>query len=286
VRKIILVCAGVIIFTAGSAMAGTWTTYDKPGATYYTSFNGIDGDNIAGSSSNGNFLYNMTSQTWTSLNVPGTARHISGSYIVGFYGPDLYKGFLYNGTAWTMLKAPEADITYANGVDSTNVVGSYRNASSQDWYGFLYNGTDWTTLSIPVGWSTQAFGIDGSNIVGQYSDASNWYHGFLYNGTTWTILDMPGALRTYIQDICGSNLVGYYWDAASVKRGFLYDGTTWTTLDAPGAIETYAYSISGDNIVGYYKDTAGKYHGFIYEIPEPATVLLIGLGGLMLRKRR
>jgi len=40
---------------------------------------------------------------------------------------------------------------------------------------------------------------------------------------------------------------------------------------------TLAYGIDGDRIVGYYHDGSG-YHGFVYVIPEPATLLLLGLG--------
>ena len=36
----------------------------------------------------------------------------------------------------------------------------------------------------------------------------------------------------------------------------------------------------GDKIVGYYGDASWSFHGFVYTIPEPGTVLLLGLGGL------
>jgi hypothetical protein len=60
---------------------------------------------------------------------------------------------------------------------------------------------------------------------------------------------------------------------------FLYDGSTWTTLYMWGI----PYGIDGSTIVGSYEDGSGS-HGFIYEIPEPATLLLFGLGAVILRK--
>jgi len=48
---------------------------------------------------------------------------------------------------------------------------------------------------------------------------------------------------------------------------------------------TQAYGISGSSIVGSYSDSSGT-HGFVYTIPEPATLLLFALGGLVLRKHK
>ncbi len=43
--------------------------------------------------------------------------------------------------------------------------------------------------------------------------------------------------------------------------------------------------IDGLNLVGAYSDDYG-WHGFVYTIPEPATLLILGLGGLAIRHRR
>ena len=109
-KKSIAICVMIVLFTAGYAMAD-WTTIDFPGA-YYTEVYDIDGSNIVG-------CYEIASG-------------------------DRY-GFLYNGTTWTTLVAPEARITSAE---------------------------------------TCAFGSNGSNIVGFYYGASGGMRGFLYNGTT------------------------------------------------------------------------------------------------------
>jgi hypothetical protein len=218
-----------------------WTTIDEPGVSN-TYISGIDGSNLVGSSK----LYNMTTQTWTTLNVPGNIYGISGNNLVGNYSID-----------------------YGNS------------------YGFLYNQTaqTWVPLSAPGGSNhTWARGIDGDNIVGFYQDAFGKTRGFLYDGTNWTVLDEPLATDTYVYGIDGINLVGTYV-ASDEYHGFLYNGTTWITLDMPGAHATYIYGISGSNLVGIYDDGSGNYHGFSYEIPEPATIFLLGFGVILAGKK-
>ena len=107
-------------------------------------------------------------------------------------------------------------------------------------------------------------------------------------GYMYTKLDVPGASSTYGYAIDGSNIVGWYEDGGGNNHGFNYDisTNTYTTLDVPGAADTYAHSIDGGNIVGWYVAHGGGIYGFLAAIPEPATLSLLSLGGLILLRRR
>jgi hypothetical protein len=280
-KKLISICAAIMFFGAGYARASTWTTLDYPGAR------------------------------WTE------ARGISSSNVVGCYGDGWGNshGFLYNGTSWTTLDYPGAQGTSAFGISGSNIVGAY-----QDYFdgtrGFLYNDGTWTTLDYPGAFRTEVVGISGSTIVGRYIDSITSGHqlGFLYNDVTWTTLDYPGSQVTYPRGISGSSVIGAYQDNNDEMHGFLYNDGTWTTLGYPGAFNASAIDgnniinyrqlynlttgslttldvpgtingISGSSVVEYYWDSSDKSHGFIDTIPEPATLLLLGLGAVMLRRK-
>ena len=65
---------------------------------------------------------------------------------------------------------------------------------------------------------------------------------------------------------------------------------TFSLIDHPNAGDsayqgTYVNGIEGSNIVGYYSDSNGVSVGFV-AVPEPGTLLLLGLGGLLLGRCR
>ena len=296
--QVLLILA--VLCAAGTTQAN-WVTLDFPGAERTYAY-GIDGQTIVGrhqdiSGRSHGFIYDGT--TWTSLDFPGAqdtqVYGIEGSRIVGRCNDaDGTHGFLYDGNEWTKFDGPEAFITAASGIEGPTIVGFYIVSVPEpvllEAYGFSFDGEDLTTIAKPGATFTQILDIDSGNMVGV---ADN--RGFLYDGATWTNVDHPaGPWGSAARGIDGDNIVGTYTgygDSADglpgkelAYHGFFFDGANMHTLDFPGSLQTYPMGIDGLNIVGSYTDAFGT-HGFIYTIPEPATVLLLALGGLALVRR-
>jgi len=197
----------------------TWTTIDYPGS-YGTCPADIDGSNIVGmyykypGDVPHGFLYDGT--TWTCLPHPGAG--IDGGNIVGSFldGMCTSHGYIYDGTTCTTLDHPAGILgTNANGIDGSNIVGTYYCGWPE---GFLYDGTTWTTLDgMPF-----PNDIDEGRIVGSLGN----YTGFLFDGTSLTILVYPGAWNTVASGIDGDSIVGVYHHYDLGIHGFLYQPET------------------------------------------------------------
>jgi hypothetical protein len=85
-------------------------------------------------------------------------------------------------------------------------------------------------------------------------------------------------------------VVGTYTDANGVNHGFVDSGGVYTTFDGvPGAPMNLIQGINNsEQIVGFaVTDNIGTTEGFVSSVPEPASLLLAGLGliAVVIRKR-
>lgn len=101
--------------------------------------------------------------------------------------------------------------------------------------------------------------FDGSLVFGSEYFGGNYDGG---NAFVWDEINGTRLLKDFLEDDYGLNLTG--WDLRSVS----------------------ATDASGNIITGYGINPQGQGELWIATIPEPATLLFFGIGGLLLRKRK
>jgi len=146
---------------------------------------------------------------------------------------------------------------------------------------------------------------DTGQIVGYARDDSGYYsmyHAVLFDNTgggdNIDLGAMPGFERSYAESINNNGQIVGYMDGigggSSGSRAVLFDPTgngenvDLNTLIHPdsGWLLKIALDINDDGwIVGYGFNPDGSEHAYLL-VPEPATLLLFGLGGLALLRRR
>jgi uncharacterized membrane protein len=94
-------------------------------------------------------------------------------------------GFLYNGTAYTVLKYPGAFASYGAGISSSGLIDGYdQPTSALTENGFKHDGSTYTLVVPPGALTSAAFGInDNGQIVGTYQDTSGNFDAFIPGST-------------------------------------------------------------------------------------------------------
>jgi probable HAF family extracellular repeat protein len=188
--------------------------------------------------------------------------------------------------------------------DGSVVVGHGTSASGQEAFRWTSSGgmVNLGDLAggLLQGWAT-GVSADGSAVVGQGSSASG-SEAFLWtlSGGMIGLGDLPGGSFSSWANSASANgsvVVGqgnsasgneaFYWTATggmqSLKNVLTNSGlnlTGWTLGNATGI------SADGLTIVGNGINPFNSPEAWIATIPEPCTLLLLGLGGLVLQRKR
>jgi hypothetical protein len=290
----------------------------NPSGFAYSEAHGISGTQqvgfgngaATGSYADGEFynhalLWNGSAASYVDLNPSGFnwsyALGTSGTQQVGGgYGSATggnYHALLWNGSADSFIDLNPSGFAYSEalGISGTQQVG-WGNG-----HALLWNGSAASYVDLnPSGFDESlALGINGTQQVGWgYGPATGGeddHAALLWSGTAASCVDLnPGGfIGSEAWGTNGTQQVGWGSPTVYGRVALLWNGNADSYIDLSqflptGLTYSWAQAIdSSGNIVGFAVDSSGNEHAILWQpVPEPATFLLLGLGGLMLRKRR
>ena len=212
---------------------GVFTALDVPNASYTSAIGINDIGQIVGQGDSSGFLYDIQTQTFTTFRYSqssytsafavNNAGTIAGA--IGKLANNTSVGFEFDGTTYTIIKAPGASKTFLSAVDNLGeAMVSGQTASGVLSY-YLFSQGRLTRITNPS--SLEPWGINDTNTIAgtrtihQYTE----YAGFVKQGAARQSLTFPASTSTFALSVNNAGVVvGYFYDASgpSGVHGFMW----------------------------------------------------------------
>jgi hypothetical protein len=198
-----------------------------------------------------------------------------GGYIEFVENGSFESGAAVPDTGWGTFGTLADGWTYVQGDGQVRTKGG----SGDPWYGrSAHDGDIFVGIKSNPGNTSEMQQQLSGLVVGESYDVN-----FAVNLDAYSGSSESSRVKVYV----GSTLL---YDLGFARFGWYETGVTWQTqsytanlVDGSDPVLRFVHTNSSDNSNGHYMllDSVS-----VYGVPEPATMVLFGLGGLLLRKRR
>ena len=229
--------------------------------------------------------------------------------VVGFPAifPEPHQAFIWKNGELTLFSAPDADLTFANGINDRRLVAGHSlNILNADIFGphvntgFLklhnwfidINYDPFSSWALDVNNFGAVVGVfcpDDGATPGCQNDGTEFLSAYLLDRSGFQDISPPGsvfAVGISIND--RKETAGFFFDENFEGFGFLRSRKgRYTTIAVPGALYTEANGINNRGmIVGSYDDADGMTHGYIrtrkgkfktIDFPDGGRTILTGI---------
>jgi hypothetical protein len=255
-KTLMAICTAVVVLLATNAAIADFVAYNDcvhggspANTTIYSAYMGDGG----GFETPTGLLKNSTTGQFTSITATLTGSNISG------------------GTSGAPSAGTDAYNTFNGKVNLGDWSTSYNNSSTGWYYQVTFTGLDSSKTYEFVTTANRNY----SSYAGDGAD-SRWTKFSIIGADTYTNASTAGVVQIS-SDVVRFN-TGYNTVNGYVAR--------WTGITAADG----SFTVRSENVGAGGPGEANKSYGMegfmLAEVPEPATMALVGLGGLLLRKRR
>lgn len=214
------------------------------------------------------------------INENGQVVGISGVYLIS---GQTYAFFNNSGIATSICNGSGLGIN-----NSGNLVGETV-TDGQDSHAFIYKDGHITSLYSLLGHSVANAINNKDQVVGSAHDDLRNQYGYIYDNGFITDVGNLGGTLTFAKAINDKGqVVGYSETESGYWHAFLYYNETISDLGTlSGHSQSFATGINENGwIVGYSQNTIFDARAVLWRpIPEPATILLLGFGAVLLRRK-
>ena len=210
--------------------------------------------------------------------------------------PKSIHAFLWTGSAALGIDLNPAGATtsFATGTDGLHQVGFASSLTRDDhailWAGSAASAVDLSPTNLPGFDGTYAYGVGGAEQVGW--GASDQNHALLWRGTPDSAVDLnpAGSTTSYAWATNGIQQAGEMYPTDGLQHAVVWSGTADSAVDLKQFLpsdwkNSAAYSIdAAGDIFGLAQDATGHRHAVEWQVPEPDSILFIGLVLLVFKR--